>query len=206
MHDAAHGSLLTMSWYDFRYRHKLWLIDFCLKATKSSLFLENSSKKISWQTSRSHLEVQEVSMGNSEWYIPGIANSVQNRAWFCLHFSDYRKPKETDVIFSRFVSLSFVNQGRLPRKKWPIAGFPLGSSLCKLSSLSQLVGLQSTKLRDGYFIISWNACSLLVHDLAKHDLKQVQECTYWNLNSAFSEWTYCILLFCMCVKLIYVLE
>ena len=50
-------------------------------------------------------------------------HSVQNRAWFCLHFSDHRKPKQTDVIFSRFVSLSLVNNGRLPRKNWPIAGF-----------------------------------------------------------------------------------
>ena len=29
-----------------------------------------------------------------------------------------------------------------------------------------------------------------LRDLSKHDLKQVSEGTYWNLNSAFSEWTY----------------
>ena len=46
-------------------------------------------------------------------------NYVQNQAWFCLHFSDHSKPKQTDVIFSRFVSLSLVNHGRLPRKNWP---------------------------------------------------------------------------------------
>ena len=39
-------------------------------------------------------------------------NSVQNQAWFCLHFSDHSKPKQTDVILSCFVSLSLVNQGR----------------------------------------------------------------------------------------------
>ena len=50
-------------------------------------------------------------------------NSVQNRAWFCLHFSDHSKPKQTDVIFSRFVSLSLVNQGRFPCKNWPVADF-----------------------------------------------------------------------------------
>ena len=50
-------------------------------------------------------------------------HSVQNQAWFWLHFSDHGKPKQTDVIFSRFVSLSLVNHGRLPRKNWPIAGF-----------------------------------------------------------------------------------
>ena len=50
-------------------------------------------------------------------------HSVQNQAWFCLHFSDHGKPKQTDVIFSPFVSLSLVNHGRLPRKNWPIAGF-----------------------------------------------------------------------------------
>ena len=50
-------------------------------------------------------------------------HSVQNQAWFCLHFSDHGKPKQTDVIFSRFVSLSLVNHGRFPRKNWPIAGF-----------------------------------------------------------------------------------
>ena len=50
-------------------------------------------------------------------------NSVQNQAWFCLHFSNHGKPKQTDVIFSRFVSLSLVNHGRLPRENWPIAGF-----------------------------------------------------------------------------------
>ena len=50
-------------------------------------------------------------------------HSVQNQAWSCLHFSDHGKPKQTDVIFSRFVSLSLVNHGRLPRKNLPIAGF-----------------------------------------------------------------------------------
>ena len=30
-----------------------------------------------------------------------------------------------------------------------------------------------------------------LHDLSKHDLKQVSEGTYRNLNSAFSERTYC---------------
>ena len=50
-------------------------------------------------------------------------HSVQNQAWFCLHFSDHGKPKQTDVIFSRFVSLSLVNHGRLPLKNLPIAGF-----------------------------------------------------------------------------------
>ena len=49
--------------------------------------------------------------------------SVQNQAWFCLHFSDHGKPKQTEVIFSRFVSLSLVNHGRLRRKNWPTAGF-----------------------------------------------------------------------------------
>ena len=52
-------------------------------------------------------------------------HSVQNQAWFCLHFSDHGKRKQTDVVFSRFVSLSLVNRGRLPLKNWPIAGFPL---------------------------------------------------------------------------------
>ena len=32
------------------------------------------------------------------------------------HFSDHRKPKQTDVIVSCFVSLSLVSQGMLPRK------------------------------------------------------------------------------------------
>ena len=49
---------------------------------------------------------------------------VQNWAWFCLHLSDHSKSKQTDVIFSCFVSLSSVNQRSFPRKNWPITGFP----------------------------------------------------------------------------------
>ena len=52
--------------------------------------------------------------------------------WFCSKldmilftpFSDHSKLKQTDIIFSCFVSLSLVNQRTFPRKNWPITGFP----------------------------------------------------------------------------------
>ena len=52
-------------------------------------------------------------------------NSFQNLAWFCLHFSDHSKPKQTDVISSHFVYLSLINHGRFPAKidQWLV--FPL---------------------------------------------------------------------------------
>ena len=97
-------------------------------------------------------------------------HSVQNQAWFCLHFSDHGKPKQTDVIFSRFVSLSLVNHGRLPRKNWPIAGFsPLfeimltggkNNHKIKVAESGQLAGGSRhppLRLQIYYFIISENA-------------------------------------------------
>ena len=76
-------------------------------------------------------------------------NSVQNQAWFCLNFSDHGKPKQTDVIFSRFVSLSLVNHGRLPRKNWPIAGF---SPLLLIGRKNRRYWHKTKRLREGWLL------------------------------------------------------
>ena len=96
-------------------------------------------------------------------------NSVQNQAWFCLHFSDHGKPKQTDVIFSRFVSLSLVNHGRLPRKNWPLVGFsPLLLVLIivrkRLEKVESLILSLETIFSESLFKISrlWQQLTLLV--------------------------------------------
>ena len=72
------------------------------------------------------------------------------------HFSEYSKPEQTDVIFSRFVSLSLVNQRRLPAKIDQSLGFPLcyTKSICFPRRVEHLPGVrlaESQNLLSLYF-------------------------------------------------------
>ena len=97
------------------------------------------------------LECQIFRSLNSLHFSSLYPDSVQNWAWFCLHLSNHSKTIQTDVISSCFVSLSLVNQRRLPHKNWPITGFPSVDrwliSVCLLGSLWS----QNTQDCDGLY-------------------------------------------------------
>ena len=74
------------------------------------------------------------------------SNSVQNQAWCCLHFSDHSRPKQTDVIFSRFVSCHWLLiMGDFPAKIDQSLVFP--SVVSKYTNTCLLISCLNTGFR-----------------------------------------------------------